>query len=202
MVDQGSKADASGFMGHPDYPDTSLARGFETRYNMPIMSTVAEQLRQAREARHLTVEQVAEVTKIRTDHLRALEEGNFNVFSAPVYIRGFVRSVSTMLKLDVPQVMAALDEELGQTRQFAEPPPLTSHPHGFLDFVMLQLSKVDWQKWVWALGAAVILGMVLLVVVVARRPRPADPLKGLKPAVYHPAHSNAGETLPLPPAKK
>src|SRR5689334_17718355 len=134
------------------------------------MATVAEQLHQAREARHLTVEQVAEVTKIRTDHLRALEEGNFNVFSAPVYIRGFVRSVSTMLKLDVPQVMAALDEELGQTRQFAEPPPLTSHPHGFLDFVMLQLSKVDWQKWVWALGAAVILGMVLLVVVVARRP--------------------------------
>ena len=38
------------------------------------MSTVAEQLRQGREARGLTVEQVAEVTKIRTDHLRALEE--------------------------------------------------------------------------------------------------------------------------------
>ena len=85
---------------------------------MPDMSTVAEQLRQARELRHLTVEQVAEITKIRTDHLRALEEGNFSVFSAPVYIRGFVRSLSTLLKLDVPQVMAALDSELRQTQEF------------------------------------------------------------------------------------
>src|SRR3974390_3042864 len=77
---------------------------------MPVVSTVAEQLRTSRESRHLTVEQVAEITKIRTDHLRALEEGNFDVFSAPVYIRGFVRSYSTLLKLDVPQIMAAPGE--------------------------------------------------------------------------------------------
>ena len=48
------------------------------------MSTVAEQLRAAREAKKLTVEQIAESTKIRTDHIRALEEGNFSVFSAPI----------------------------------------------------------------------------------------------------------------------
>ena len=60
------------------------------------MSTVAEQLRQAREAKNLTVQQVVEITKIRTDHLRALEEGNFDVFSAPVYIRGFVRSYANL----------------------------------------------------------------------------------------------------------
>ena len=56
------------------------------------MSTVAEQLREAREAQNLTVYQVAEITKIRTDHIRALDEGNYDVFSAPVYIRGSVRS--------------------------------------------------------------------------------------------------------------
>ena len=166
------------------------------------MSTVAEQLRQAREARHLTVEQVAEITKIRTDHLRALEEGNFDVFSAPVYIRGFVRSLSTLLKLDVPKMMSTLDAELGKTQQFAEPPPLTTHPHGFLDFLMLQLSRVDWQKGVWVLGAAVVLATGLLVFVLARNSRTTDPIKGIKPAVYQPAHSNSGETLPLPPTKR
>src|SRR5512138_2239861 len=107
------------------------------------MSTVAEQLRHAREARNLTVQEVAEITKIRTDHLRALEEGNFDVFSAPVYIRGFVRTYSTLLKLDVPRVMADLDTELGQTSKFAEPPPLSDHPRGVVDFLMLQLSRVD-----------------------------------------------------------
>src|SRR5712664_3601126 len=65
-----------------------------------VMSTVAEQLHLAREAKSLTVHQVAEVTKIRSDHIRALEEGNFDVFSAPVYIRGFIRTYATLLKLD------------------------------------------------------------------------------------------------------
>src|SRR5438445_9620176 len=108
------------------------------------MSTVAEQLHQAREAKHLTVEQVAEITKIRTDHIRALEEGNFDIFSAPVYIRGFVRTYATLVKLDVPQTMALLDGELGKTEKFREPPPLTDQPRTALDFIMLQLSKVDW----------------------------------------------------------
>ena len=88
------------------------------------MPTVAEQLRAAREARKLTVQQVADATKIRTDHIRALEEGNFNVFSAPIYIRGSVKNYATMLKLDVPQLLAALDAELKGTEKFSEPPPL------------------------------------------------------------------------------
>jgi len=37
------------------------------------MSTVAEQLRRARQAQNLTLQRVGETTKIRTDHLRALE---------------------------------------------------------------------------------------------------------------------------------
>src|SRR5512144_1323490 len=119
------------------------------------MSTVAEQLRHAREARNLTVQEVADITKMRTDHLRALEEGNFDVFSAPVYIRGFVRTYSALLKLDVPQVMSALDAELAQTTKFAEPPSLTEHPRGVLDFVMLQLSQVDWRRASIGLGVVV-----------------------------------------------
>lgn len=162
------------------------------------MSTVAEQLHQAREARHLSVEQVAEITKIRTDHLRALEEGNFNVFSAPVYIRGFVRTYSTLLKLDVPQVMAALDGELGQTRKFAEPPPLSPRSRGVLDFLMLQFSKIDWRKGLLGLGLAVLLAGLALGCLALWQYRKSDPLKNLKPAVYQSSQRPAGETLPLP----
>ena len=159
------------------------------------MSTVAEQLRQAREARNLTVQQVVEITKIRTDHLRALEEGNFDVFSAPVYIRGFVRTYSTLLKLDVPQMMAALEAELAQTTKFAEPPPLAERPGGALDFLMLQLSKVDWRKGLIGLGAVVVLVVVFSAWLSSRR---HDPLKSLKPGLYQSTQSVSGETLPLP----
>jgi cytoskeletal protein RodZ len=159
------------------------------------MSTVSVQLRQAREAQHLTVQQIVEITKIRTDHLRALEEGNFDVFSAPVYIRGFVRSYSTLLKLDVPQMMAALEAELAQTTKFAEPPRLAEHPRGVLDFVMLQLSKVDWRKGL--IGLCVVVALVLTFSAWLSWRR-HDPLKGLTPSVYRSTQSVEGETLPLP----
>ena len=161
------------------------------------MPTVAEQLHQAREARKLSIEEVAEITKIRGDHLRALEEGNFNVFSAPVYIRGFVRTYSTLLKLDVPRTMAALDAELGQTKKFAEPPPLLTAPRGLLDFATLQLSKVDWRKGGVVVALAVVILGALGGVAIWRHQRSRDPLKGLKPGLYQPP-TNSGEKLPFP----
>ena len=162
---------------------------------MGVMSTVAEQLRQAREAKNLTEQQVVEITKIRTDHLRAIEAGNYDVFSAPVYIRGFVRGYAKLLNLAVPQIMAALNAELAQTTKFAEPPPLAEHPHSFVDFLTLQLSKVNWRKGLIGLGAVIALVAVISVWVAWRH---HNPLKGLKPAVYHSAPGASGDTLPLP----
>ena len=171
---------------------------------MADMPMVAEQLRAAREARKLTVHEVAETTKIRTDHIRALEAGDFNVFTAPVYIRGFVRAYATLLKLDVPQVMAALDTELKQTEKFSEPPSLSGEPRGALDFVMLQLSKVNWQKSLVILGAVALVLILGLSIWVWRNHRAADPLSGMPPAVYQSTQHQSGETLPLPapPSRK
>jgi cytoskeletal protein RodZ len=162
------------------------------------MSTVAEQLRSARESQKLTINQLAEMTKMRTDHIRALEEGNFDAFSAPVYIRGFVRNYATLLKLDVHQVMAALDSELGQTSRFREPPPLGEQQKQPLDFVMLQLSKLNWQKGMIGLGAAAVILICLSILSPRRHSRTADPLAGLKPGVYQSGQNNSRETLPLP----
>jgi len=162
------------------------------------MSTVSEQLRQAREAQKLTVHQVAEIIKIRTDHLRALEAGNFEVFSAPVYIRGFVRGYATLLKLDVPGVMTALEAELKGTDKFSEPPPLTDSPRGPLDFVMLQLSKLNKNNVQFAVVTVAILAVVVVIFFIVRHTRKSDPLADLKPGVYQPAQTNSGDTLPLP----
>src|SRR5918992_367899 len=102
------------------------------------MPTVAELLRHAREEQKLNIYQVAEITKIKTDHIRALEAGQYDAFSAPVYIRGFVRTYAKALKLDVTTVSTALDAELARTEKFREPPPLMDKPSGALDFLMLQ----------------------------------------------------------------
>ena len=160
------------------------------------MPTVAEQLRAAREARKLTIQQVADLTKIRTDHIRALEEGNFNAFSAPIYIRGSVKNYSTMLKLDLPKIMAALDAELRGTEKYSEPPPLIVESKSFLDYLMFWLSKVNAKV---LLAAGAVAGFVLVAAAIGfllhhyhRNSAPPNP----PPAIYQPA--NPGNTLPLP----
>ena len=172
-----------------------------SRYNNALMRTVAEQLRTAREARGLTVYQVAEITKIKTDHVRALEEGNYEAFSAQVYIRGFVRTYANLLKLDVPALMAALDGELGRMQKFHEPSALSTEPRGVLDVAMLQWSKVNWRVALPALGAALMLLALVLAYRVWRSQQSKDPLSNLGPGLYQPPQKQSGDTLPLPPAQ-
>jgi len=160
------------------------------------MPTVAEQLREAREAKQYTVEQVAESTKIRTDHLRALEEGNFDVFSAPIYIRGSVKIYAGALKMDIAQVLVSLDAELKGTQKFSEPPPLTDQRNTMLDHLTLWLAKLNWKV---GFAGIAVFGLVLIIalsVLAWTHHRKRDPVKNLAPAVYRPV--NSGDTLPLP----
>jgi cytoskeletal protein RodZ len=161
------------------------------------MATVSEQLRRAREQQQLDVYQVAEITKIKTDHIRALESGTFDVFPAPVYIRGFVRTYAGMLKLDVPRLLGELEEELGRSDKFREPPPLTNAPRSPLDFVMLQLSRLNWRI-AFGVGAAVVFLLLAAAVIRSRSSRTSDPLKDLGPGIHQPRPGQSGETLPLP----
>lgn len=162
------------------------------------MPTVAEQLRQAREAQGLTVNQVAEITKIKGDHIRALEAGEYDCFVAPVYIRGFARTYAKMLKLDDAQLSAELEKELSKTEKFSEPPPLTSGPRTPLDFVMLQVSRLNWRI---ALAVFVLVAVVVAALIsFANRGQKEDPLKRLGPGQYQPTSHQSGETLPLPQA--
>jgi cytoskeletal protein RodZ len=162
------------------------------------MAAVAEQLRRAREAAGFSLQQVADTTKMRADHVQALEEGNYDVFVAPVYIRGFVRTYTRLLHLDEPAIMAALEAELSQTRKFREPPRLTGASEGTLDAVMLQLSRINWRIALPVLAVAAVVVAAVVIERSVRHQRAADPLAGMAPGLYQPASPSAAETLPLP----
>jgi cytoskeletal protein RodZ len=159
------------------------------------MPTVAEQLRAAREAKKLTIEQVAESTKIRTDHIRALEQGNYDVFSAPIYIKGSVKNYATLLKLDVPKVTADLDRELKGTANFSEPPPLVEQTRTPVDRAMFLLSKLNWKVGGMAALVAGIVAIFVLGHFAFRHLHRHSKAPKLPPAMYQ--SSNSGETLPL-----
>lgn len=162
------------------------------------MSSVAEQLRQAREAQGLSLHDLAEMTKIRSDHLEALESANYDPFPAPVYIRGSVRTCATFLHLDVAAVLAALDAELSKSPEFSSPPSLSGGRRGPLDWLTYQLSRVNWR----VLG---VVGAFLAIVgggfygwkAWSQRLR-EDPLSRLGPGVHRPAPLSEGDLLAIP----
>ena len=161
------------------------------------MPTVAEQLRFAREAHGLTVHQVAEITKIKTEHIRALESGDYAVFAAPVYIRGFLRTYGRILRLDPDELASALETELSQAGYFQESGPAAPHKSGLVDDVMLQFSKVNWRLVLPLVTVALVLVAVILGYrwYTARQTR--DPLSGVGSGQYEPKGPDPVESLPV-----
>ena len=161
------------------------------------MPTVAEQLRQAREGLKLETHQVAEATKLKTDHIRALEEGDHDYFTAPIYLRGSLRTYSSLLKLDTAGLLAQLEAELSGSKKFSDASPSPAKRRGILDSIMLLLSRLNWAV------AAALIGLAMIAVVANASYRAwkghkaSDPLKKLSSGLYQPAESD-GETLPLP----
>jgi hypothetical protein len=58
----------------------------------PSASVAGPTLRTARERMGMSIDDVAEETRIAIRHLSAIEEGRYDGFAAPVYAMGFARS--------------------------------------------------------------------------------------------------------------
>jgi len=75
------------------------------------MTDTGSQLRAAREAQGLTLEQVFKATRIKVSFLEAIEANQFQALPGPVQARGFVRSYANFLGLDGEQLASALDAD-------------------------------------------------------------------------------------------
>ncbi len=70
------------------------------------MSALGEEFKSAREARGLTLSDVAERLHIRSVYLAAIEDEDWHVIGAPVYVRGFMRTYARFLGLDPEAAVA------------------------------------------------------------------------------------------------
>src|SRR3974390_2152378 len=73
------------------------------------MTDIGSQLRTAREAKGLTLEQAFKATRIKTSYLEAIEANQLDALPGPVQARGFVRSYANYLGLDGEHLAALLD---------------------------------------------------------------------------------------------
>lgn len=71
--------------------------------------SLGEQLRQRREARGLSLGEVAERLKLSVRQLEAIERNDFALLPGSTFVRGFVRNYARYLEMDVDALMALLD---------------------------------------------------------------------------------------------
>jgi cytoskeletal protein RodZ len=83
--------------------------------------TAGEQLRQAREAQGITLEDVAARTRIPTRHLQSLEDGEWDKLPAPTYTIGFAKSYAGVVGLDRNAIGETLRAEMGGGALAARP---------------------------------------------------------------------------------
>jgi transcriptional regulator with XRE-family HTH domain len=147
------------------------------------MASLGEEFRAAREARKLTLSDVSEQVHIRTVYLRSIEDENWAAISAPVYVRGFVRTYARFLGLDAEAAI----EQYNATLTGTEPLQTAVGSYRSVDF---EEQRSVPSPLIWILGGVALLLVSLVGVSYFAAPR--------NPAVQ--ATPASGAAVPAPGA--
>jgi cytoskeletal protein RodZ len=80
------------------------------------ISPAGDRLRAAREAKGLSLEELASQTRIPLRHLQSLEQGDWSRLPAPTYTIGFAKSYASAVDLDRNEIAEDLRAEMGGLR--------------------------------------------------------------------------------------
>ena len=77
----------------------------------PPLQTVGEFLREARQGRNLSIEDLSSLLRIGKEQLIALESGDESALPEKVFIRAMVRRIAEKLNLDTSFILEELNEK-------------------------------------------------------------------------------------------
>ncbi len=122
------------------------------------MQTLGERLRAVREKKGRSIQELAAVTRIRSDYFEAIEDDRPEQFPGPFFYRSFLRQYAALLELPEsaiePEIQRSLDDERALTAERSlqpaenrpDVPPL---PTGRIDL------KVETRRWLTRLASLV-----------------------------------------------
>ncbi|PGC37353.1 helix-turn-helix domain-containing protein [Bacillus toyonensis] len=126
------------------------------------MTELGQKLKEAREAKGLSIDQLHEITKIQKRHLVAIEEGNYDVLPGAFYARAFIKQYADAAGLngeellveyqstipqsenrDVPQVSTG--QKTQETMQKSSSLPMADHmPKILIALLVIAFGVVVW----------------------------------------------------------
>src|SRR5690625_29978 len=84
---------------------------------MVLAMGIGETLREAREANHLSLDDIQERTKIQKRYLAAIEQDDFHALPGRFYARAFIKEYAQAVGLDANEILEGFDEENIQTEE-------------------------------------------------------------------------------------
>lgn len=115
------------------------------------MIHVGQRFKEARLAKHLSLDDVAKGTKIRASFLSAIERGEYSKLPSSSYAQGFVRNYAEYLDLPVREIMALFRREFDEEKSFRV------LPEGFVKDAGLPVRRIKIHQSVLLVVAAIIL---------------------------------------------
>ena len=104
--------------------DAPLTNPLEPASSPPRPQQLGDVLREARENKNLSLNDVADITHIRKEYLRALDEGRYDDLPEEVYTRNFIKLYAGAVGLDDARLLERYSREREHRAQ-PEPEPLT-----------------------------------------------------------------------------
>ena len=75
---------------------------------------IGGQLRKAREAASLSVDDIASDLRIHVNYIEALEKNNFEILNGPTYVKGYIRNYARLLEIDADPLIKAYQSSVGE----------------------------------------------------------------------------------------
>ncbi|PEY27460.1 helix-turn-helix domain-containing protein [Bacillus anthracis] len=81
------------------------------------MTELGQKLKEARETKGLSVDQLHEITKIQKRHLVAIEEGNYDVLPGAFYARAFIKQYADVVGLNGEELLVEYQSTIPQSEK-------------------------------------------------------------------------------------
>ncbi|EAO51375.1 Transcriptional regulator [Bacillus thuringiensis serovar israelensis ATCC 35646] len=84
---------------------------------MLVVTELGQKLKEAREAKGLSIDQLHEITKIQKRHLVAIEEGNYDVLPGAFYARAFIKQYADAVGLNGEELLVEHQSTIPQSER-------------------------------------------------------------------------------------